>query len=233
MADYFQGAEILTDIVAGAAFAAVEAYVSSQYIDLANNYYDLYQEQRNFYYNNFQQNGEAPLVTELSAIPFYVPDYSGVSGASSIYYFAPELAFQLGNFTPTFTNHLRMFNSADLSPVVPSAVALAEIADDWDSYYFRLEEHKRDVYNARRWEQEMDALAYGVKTAANVERGLATSFMYFDEANGQLNSSINSIGNGFFAYQGYRKEVKELLQTPSAQRSNFSSNFDVTQMSNG
>ena len=235
MADYGQIAANIADAAAGVAYAILMAYIADNYIDLANDYYDLYKQQRQFYYDNFQIQGELPLNNELYGVPFYLPLYSdsgtfvqnGVTTNSSLFYLNPELAQLKANFTETFQNKLRMFNSADLNPVVPTALDLAEISDDWVSYFFRYEEHRRDVYNARRWAQQMDSLGFGVKEGAQVERGLATSFMVFDEANGQLTSSIDSLADGYFGYAAYRKEAKELLETPKAQPDRiFSSGFD-------
>lgn len=218
MADTFQGAALSIDVVVGAAYAIFMAYTAQNYIDLARDYYRLYQDQRLYYYNNFQLHGEAPLNSEVFAIPFYIPDYVGVTPGSSLYYFSSELNFQKANFAPSFANHLRMFNSQDMSPAVPSDVDLAEITDDWNSYYFRYEEHKRDAHNARRYAQMMDSSAYGVKEGASIERGLAASFQQFDEANGQLVSSVNHAADGYFGYSAYSKNVNEMLETPKATR---------------
>lgn len=239
MADYGQIAANIADAAAGLAYAAVMTYVANNYVDLANDYFDLYQHQRQFYYSNFQLNGEAPINFELFGVPFYVPLYNGalvyvsngVITNSSLFYYNAEETFLVTNFTETFQNHLKMFNSADLTPKVPRDLDFAEIGDDWRSYFFRYEEHRRDVYNARRYEQQMDSLSYGVKEGAMVQRGLATSFERFDSANGELTGSINSLANGYFGYTAYRKEAKELMEIPKAERqqerSIFSSGFEL------
>lgn len=234
MADYGQIAANIADAAAGIAYAVVMTYVANNYVELANDYFHLYQQQRQFYYNNFQISGEAPLNTELFGVPFYVPLYdgtmtyvsNGIVTNSSLFYYNAEFNFLKTNFGETVRNHLRMFNSQDLTPAFPTAVDLAEIDDDWRSYFFRYEEHRRDTYNSRRFAQQMDSLSYGVKEGAMVERGLATSFAEFDNANGNLTSSINSLANGYFGYTAYRKEAKELLETPKAQQRLFSSDYD-------
>lgn len=237
MSDTFEAAVIAADTAAGAAYAALMTVIGFQYVDLANNYYDLYKEQRNFYYNNFQAAGELPFNTELYAVPFYVPLYdpsgtylnNGTTLNSSLFYYTNEVNIVANNFTETFQNHLRMFNSGDVNPAVPTFIDLSEIGDDWLSYMFRFEEHRRDVTNSRRFAQNMDSLSYGVKEGAMVERGLATSFLVFDEAQGQLVSSINTLADGYFGYSAYRKEVKEILETPKAIPDRImGSNFDTS-----
>jgi hypothetical protein len=211
-------------IEAGA--VAAQLILAAQYINLADNYYDLYKEQRDYYYNNFQANGEAPLNSEVFAVPFYTPDYVGLTNASVLYYFPTEFnQVTVANFAENLGNHRRMFFSANVIPADTVKVDIAELHDDWYDYQFRYEEHKRDVYNARRWAQQMDSSSFGVKEGAQVERGLATSFQVFDEANGQMISGINSITNGLAAYHQYNNDVKILLGSVEAdnreQRSNY------------
>lgn len=229
MSDWGQMADSLADAATGIALAAVSLIVSNQYVDLADNYETLYEDQRLFYYNNFQANGELPFNSELFMVPFYVPLYSGATSASSLYYFNPELAAVKANWQPSFQRHLQMFNVENLNPLVPSAADLAGIIDDWDSYYFRYEEHRRDVYNARRFAQQMDSLSYGVKEGAMVERGLASSFAVFDEASGQLSSFVSSVGNGLSTYVGQQKGYNDIMQAPKAIQDDaiFHSNFEA------
>ena len=68
----------------------------------------------------------------------------------------------------------------------------------------------------------MDSLSYGVKEAAQVERGLATSFVGFDKASGEVNGSLNTFANGLSTYTAYNKAMDaywDFLAKP--QQSNF------------
>lgn len=237
MTDALLATVIAADTAAGIAYAILMTTIASQYVDLADDYYDLYKQQRLYYYTFFQQQGELPLNNALFAVPFYVPLYTSggtytIEGAlvhSSLFYYNPEFALLQSNFQENFQNHLRMFNSADLNPIVPTNLDLAEINDDWLSYMFRYEEHRRDVYNARRYAQQMDSASYGVKEGAQVERGLATSFLQFDEAQGNLVSSVNALSDGYFGATAYRNQVREMLETPKAVPDRImASNFDTS-----
>lgn len=237
MGDITTAAIIAADTAAGIAFAILISLVAGDYIDLANDYYHLYRDQRNFYYNNFQLQGEAPLNNELYGVPFYVPLYdstgvwisNGVTTRSSLYYWRTQANYQDTTVFPTtLTNHLLMFN-ANLSLVTPALFELSEINNDWATYYYNYEEHRRDVYNARRYAQQMDSLSYGVKEGAQIERGLATSFAAFDEAQGHLVSAMNTTVDDVSAGIGYVRQIREQLEIPKAKPDGIiRSNFDTS-----
>lgn len=237
MGDISTGAIITADIIAGAAFATLITLVAGDYIDLANDYYHLYRDQRNYYYNTFQQQGELPLANELYNVPFYVPLYTaggtwvsnGVVTNSSIFYYEPQAAFQANVvFGNTLFNHLKMYNS-NFVLNVPALLELSEISDDWRTYFYRYEEHRRDVYNARRYAQQMDSDSFGVKEGAQITRGLATSFAAFDEAQGHIVSALDNSVDDIFAYTAYRKQIREQLEVPKALPDNKArSNFDTS-----
>jgi hypothetical protein len=239
MADYFQGAELAAETAIGFLVANEINNVQSKYNDLATDYFNLYQTQRQFYYNNFQLNGEAPFATEQFGITFYAPDYTGTFHTG---YFPPGAWFL---FNPEVTNRVAALgtNTANgywadyANRYTPTSIApafevsstfateLASILDDWNSYMNRYEEHKRDVFNERRWANRMGSLSYGVKEAYTVERGLGTAFGDFDEAQGHLISADATLLNGLSTFAGYRsmqKALREDLGTvPEYQNSSF------------
>lgn len=242
MGDATTAAIIAADTAAGVAFAILITLVANDYIDLANDYYHLYRDQRNFYYNNFQLQGEAPLTNELYGVPFYVPLYdsggtwvsNGIVTHSSLFYYRPQAFFQANTvFGTTLPNHLLMFNSSLLLQV-PVLFELSEISDDWATYFYRYEEHRRDVYNVRRYAQNMDALSFGVKEGAQIERALGTSFAVFDEAQGRLVNAMNSTVDDVTSHIGYVRQIREQLEVPKAKpdgimRSNFDTSAGPTQ----
>lgn len=227
MADIFQGAGLAADVISAVTYVLIYEYIQSEYIKLADDYYDLYKDERDFYYNVFQQTGEGPLNAEVFAEPFYTPEYAGVLNTSSLFYFNPWLANLKTNFPETLARKHRMFNVPDINFInFPSlATDMAAIDDDWKSYMFRYEEHKRDVLNERRWTHQMDSSAYGVKAGAQATEGLATSFRVFDDANGQLVSSVASLGNGLATYNAYNRKMNTFVDSVEAKVIPQSSNF--------
>lgn len=212
---------IIDSIGVTAAATIFSLYIQAKYLNLAEDYYDLYKDQRDFYYNNFQGQGELPFTNEQFGVAPYNPDYIGVFHVGilppgALYLFNPLIALRRSFVSPSWTRKARMYNS-QLEVSGSYAADTAAIADDWYSYMFRYEEHKRDVFNERRWANQMDALSYGVKEAANVERGLATSFAVFDEAQGQVVSEINSVGNGLSTYLQRKDTLSKLLSEPKSQ----------------
>lgn len=228
---------IAADTAAGVIAATVLLVVAQQYVDLADDYHQLYRSQRDFYYNNFQVQGEAPLNAEVYNVPFYVPLYdstgawlnNGVTVHSSLYYYRPQAFMQANTvFTNTLPHHLLMFNS-NLFLQVPALFELSEISDDWATYFYRYEEHRRDVYNAQRYARQMDSLSFGIKEGTQIERGLATSFAQFDESQGKLVSSMDNIVDDVSAHIGYVRTIREQLEIPKAKPDGIMrSNFDTS-----
>jgi len=238
MADYFQGAEFAAETAIGFLVANAINDVQNDYNTLATNYFTDYQTQREFYFSNFQLSGEAPFATEQFGVIFYDPDYIGVFNTGYFppgawYLFRPELANRLGALGDTFVDGYWQTFASRYTPGGVTinqeisgtfAVDVGSIRDDWDSYMNRYEEHKRDVWNEKRWADQMGSLSYGVKEAYSVERGLGTSFGVFDEAQGKLISADSSLVNGLATFAGYRQMQKALrddlgtvptYQTPS------------------
>jgi len=192
--------------------------VQNKYHVIATNYYYHYQRQRQFYYDTFQIGGEGPFVLEQFGIVFYTPDYVGMD---SIGYFPPGAWFL---FNPQLSNRKAMMGDQNTegywkrfaeryNPTMAAvtldtssyALDVASVFDDWNSYMNRYEEHKRDVLNERRWANMVGALGFGIKTGEQIERGMATAFDVFDKSQGQLVSSLNTIGNGLATSFGYRR----------------------------
>lgn len=239
MADYFQGIEFAAETVVGLLVANAINDVQNKYTTLATNYFNDYQSQREFYFNTFQQHGEAPFNTEQFGISFYSPTYTAVfyTGSvfppSAMYLFSPAITNRIANLgSPNVDGTWYRFASryAPLNNITQEisgsfGMDVADITDDWFSYMFRYEEHKRDVFNERRWADQMGSLSYGVKEAYAVEREMGTSFEVYDKAQGQLISSEDTLLNGLATFAGYRqmqKDVKADLGTlPNYQDSSF------------
>ena len=240
MADYFQGLEYGVDLAASVVIGLKLSSVQSAYNQLAQNYFNDYQSQREFYFNVFQTQGEAKFNTEQFGIPFYSPTYAAtfytgsVFPPSAMYLFNPQIynrkaalgAVDTDGTWFRFGSRYAILNDPNTQEVTGSfGMDVADIFDDWFSYMFRYEEHKRDVFNERRWANQMGSLSYGVKEAYAVEREMGTSFEVYDKAQGQLISADDTLLNGLATFAGYRqmqKDVKADLGTlPDYQDSSF------------
>jgi len=74
----------------------------------------------------------------------------------------------------------------------------------------------------------MDALSFGVKEGAQIERALATSFAVFDEAQGRLVNNMNSTVDDVSSHIGYVRQIREQLEIPKAKPDGIMrSNFDT------
>lgn len=216
MADYFQGGEMLLEAVIAFYIASQVEAVEEAYVKIANQQYVNYFNQRSFYFDTFQRQGEGPFVSEQFGIPWYIPDYvgnfnTGYFPPSAWYMFSPELVNRtqaLGDSTQGYwMRYGARYSSIGAARLDNSSfgIDIASIYDDWNSYMNRYEEHKRDVFNERRWANRMGALSYGIKEAYEIAVGLATSFQVFDKAQGELVSEGNTMLNGLATFAGYRQ----------------------------
>lgn len=217
MADYGEIAEAAAEIALEAALVIAINNVQNDYFDLATKYYNDYSAQRQFYFDNFQLQGEAPFATEQFGISFYIPDYVGLFNTGYFppgtwYLFGPQITLRKNVFGNTSAGTWKRFADRYAATQDTSSyiMDLASTFDDWSSYQNRYEEHRRDVFNERKWANEVGALSFGVKEAYIVERGLATSFADFDKAQGELVSEESTVANGLATFAGYRKMQKAL-----------------------
>jgi hypothetical protein len=237
MTDWAQAVSVASQIAASIIVVDALNRVQNKYNQLALKYYSHYETQRQFYFNTFQAQGEAPFVFEQFGITFYSPDYVGMDRVDYLppgawYLFNPELTNRvnaMGNSTtdgywPRFTGRYTPSRAAVLLDATSYAMDLASVIDDWNSYINRYEEHKRDVLNERRWGNMVGALEYGTKHGESVEWGLATSFAVFDKAQGEYSSSLSTIANGLATHAGYRRmqsALKDELGTDPQYMGNF------------
>jgi len=213
-------------IAASVISALLGAYIAVAYTDLAQKYYEMYDSQRQFYYTNFQNsaNGEAGLLTQVFINPlagngvsgtFYAPQYltqaANVSGFdtnggfSSVWW--QDHANTYNDVPFSYANNPRGYSTAGIGE--PEALDKAATIDDYDTYMYRYEEHRMDVYNERTWEWQNQALNFGIKQANVVESGLATSFKFLDESMGNMSDWFATQSNGLAKYAGYKSSYNQ------------------------
>lgn len=205
----------------------VSLYITVQYQNLANNYYKLYRDQREFYYTNFQTNGEAPLTTQVFDNPLagngqagilYQPEYvneSNVIGGFTVHDFSGNQDFLNGDWWDRHANFYGVralrntvyrdaFGGILAGNAEPIGIDIAASIDDGTNYLYRYEEHRKDVYDERTWEWQNQALNFGVKQANVVQSGLATSFKFLDDAAEGMSDFFATQSNGLAMQSGYK-----------------------------
>lgn len=207
----FDAEQIALDAVA-LVTAIAELYLQTQYIDLANDYFDLYKRQRQFYYDNFQ--GATGFEVQFADLAFVTPLLpQGQSGTSYQKQYTQQNAL-ISNFASPLTldnfykvwwaNHANMYGDVPLT-AEPDVLDLQATIDDYSTYLDRYEEHRKDVYDERTWEWQNQSLNLGVKQATVVQSGLATSFAFLDETSTGLADWFATQSNGLSTYSAYRK----------------------------
>ena len=205
------------DIYAEAALVAAQAanlVIQKAYIDLATDYYTLYNNQRIFYYQQFQDNtnGERGLLDSTMAILPYTPQYTAQAANVEV--------FSQGNDFNLFwwNNRASMYHSRTGAllnnaygvsgfPGEPEDSDIALIISDFDTYEYRYEEHRKDFLDERRWEWQNQSLNFGVKQASISQSGLATSFPFIDRAMGTAADWFATQANGLAKFGGYSQAL--------------------------
>lgn len=202
----------LTEIATQAAEAAAGiAGVVSGYkqVELARDYYNLYREQREFYYTTFQTGVEAPLANEVAAIPIRALDYAGTAGAA----YDPVTGPLGGESTDAlgwWTRHAGAYNT----PIDPHLLRtldadLAKIKSDWTNYLFRFEEHFTDTQNDIRWKKRMMLHNFGIKQGTAIAGALDSSLGEYQEQIADFGNMLATYGNGAARYVGYKKGLAD------------------------
>src|SRR5689334_5389876 len=180
--------EILTQ-VAEAAAGIASIVTGFKILSLSRKYYELYKEQREYYYDTFQVGVEAPLATESYADPPYVIDYAGrVATAYDV---------DTGPFGGAVTDTAAWWQrhgAAYNVPVNDARLARELVTDtallktDWTNYLFRFEEQFYDVTNDIRWRKRMALRNLGIKQGTAIAAAL-------DSALGEYVGQVQDFGN--------------------------------------
>ena len=228
--DAYEIALGLADVAGALLTVAAEFIIQNKYIQLSENYRDMYGGSWTFYNQQFQINGEALLVDQVFNNPL------GGNGEANTPFYTPQYAQQWNNVNVFraqgafsrfwWQNHANMYADAPLNfgcdprgnPITvgePEQLDIYATVDDADSYLYRYEEHRKDVYDERSWEWQNQSLNFAIKQATMVQSGIATSFKYMDEASGNVADWFATQSDGLSQYSQYKNadaKANELLQ---------------------
>lgn len=190
---------------ASAVGAALSLYANAQMIGIARDYYNLYKEQREFYYNTFQQGVEKPLTLEVFSVLPYQYNYTnpGLDQNTGI---IGRPTTSIGEW---WDRHANMYHDARDECITELELDNARLESDWTNYFFRFEEHNFDIINDRRWNRRFEVHNLGIKQANFVQSGLASGFAQVEDSINDAADQFNSLANGGMAAIGYRKGLSD------------------------
>lgn len=195
--------EIATQAVEAVA-TVVSAYSSFELLEVARDNYELWRDQREYYYSVFQNGLEAPLALEVFNTPVDTLDYSGQ--AATIYDASTGvLGGQAGDIGGWWDRHAAMYSTVRDAIITELNPDIARLRSDWANYLFRYEEHTVDVHNDIRWDRRLALHNVGIKQGTAVSAALSTAFNVYEEASDGLADQFATIANGAAAYAGYRR----------------------------
>mgnify|MGYP003584732000 CR=1 FL=1 len=207
--------EIATQVAEAA--AGVAGVLSSfKLLDLANDYYKLYKDQRDFYYSTFQQGVEAPLAQEIYNDPLPVLDYVGriaTAYNSETGPFGGKSADMLG----WWTRHRQAYGAfQDANLLKESVFDIARIKSDWTNYLSRFEETYYDLRSDVRWRKRIALHNIGIKEGTAVTSAMATSLGQYQDQISDFSSQMATYGNGIAKYVGYKRGLSDTSDDFSA-----------------
>lgn len=202
----------LTEILTQAAEAAggiAGIYTSFKLLDLARDYYNLYNSQRTFYYNTFQQGLEGPLAAEIYADPKPVLNYAG--RVATMYDVATgPFGGKSTDVDGWWRRHRQAYGmrmDADLNKEL--TLDKQRVRSDWANYMFRFEEVYTDLTSDIRWRKRLALHNIGVKEGTAVTSSLNSSLAEFQNNIQDFGNQLATYGNGIARMTGYKKGLAD------------------------
>lgn len=199
--------EIATQIIE--AIGAIASGIQNmKIIEISQDYYDLYKDQREFYYTVFQQGVEAPLIDEIYNEQRYVKDYAARVGTlynSVTGPFGGASTDALG----WWTRHADMYGDNPDPRIKELDNDIARIQSDWTNHQFRFEESWADTRHDSRWERRLMAHNFANKQATAISSSLSGALDNYQNQIQDLGSMLATYGNGVALYAGYRRGLAD------------------------
>jgi hypothetical protein len=202
----------LTEILTQAAEAAAGIagiYQSFKILDLAKDYYQLYKEQREFYYSVFQQGLEGPLALEVYSDPIPVLDYAGRVATAYDVATGP-FGGKVTDVEGWWLRHANAYGALLDSRLQKELVLdIARVKSDWTNYLFRFEETYYDLRMDIRWRKRLALHNIGVKEGTAVSSAMNTSLSEYQNQIQDFGNQLATYGNGIAASVGYKKGLSD------------------------
>jgi hypothetical protein len=202
--------EIATQVAEAA--AGVSSMISGiDNINLSRKYYDLYNQQRQFYYTTFQNGAERTLANQAYTEPNYFLNYTQ-RAASVLDSFSGPLGTQLTDINGWITRHAGMYAQYQDPDITEQQVDMARITSDWVNYLYRFEELWADIRNDTRWAHRLVAHNIAIKQATAVTAALEGAVRGYSGQLTDLMSQLATYGNGIAKYAGYKRGLQDTGQ---------------------
>ena len=230
----FDETEVLTQAIEFA--AGIGAIIQSfKTVAIAQNYYNLYAAQRNFYYSTFQQGVEGNLISLIAATPAYALNYPGRINTMT----NPSTGPYGGSSSDLVgwqSRHAAMYGTTPDPSITEAQVDIPRIESDWANYLFRFEEYWYDVRNDQRWYMRLAVHNIGIKQGSAIVPALHYGLTNLTNQIGDMADQLATYGNGAAKYAGYRRGMADVrdffsqgttyaLPVPSSMRSSTDSGW--------
>jgi len=207
----FDVVEIATQVVEAIGTIA-SAMSSAALLEVAEDNYDLYRQQKDYYNSTFQMGVEAPLVAEVMAMPRLMLDYS--AQAATVYNASTgPFGGQVGDAGGWWDRHAAMYNTVRNAHITEYDADMSRLRSDWANYLFRFEEHNTDILNDIRWNRRLALHNVGIKQGTSISAALSTAFSGYEDAMNDSADQFATFANGAASYAGYRKGMSDTNST--------------------
>lgn len=229
-------ASFMTDLIeiatqaAEAAAGVASIYSSFKLLSVARSYYDLYRDQKQYYYDTFQSGLEAPLSSEVYAIQKPTLDYAKTVLSA----YNPDtgpLGGQSGDPNAWWSRHAAAYGlPRDARLQQEMSLELARVKSDWTNYLFRFAETYYDLENDIRWKKRLSLHNIGIKTGTAVSSALQGSLGTYQQHVADFSGQLATFGNGIARKAGYvpgqadtRQEFDDVSYTPKVPMPDYNS----------
>lgn len=200
--------EILTQATEAA--AGIASVVNSfKVLDIAKDYYRLYKDQQDFYYNTFQNGLEAPLANEVYGLEMPTLDY-----AKRIGYMYDKATGPLGG-KATDAEGWMVRHAEAYGATIPEAmkeemkVDMLRVQSDWTNYMFRFEETYYDVLMDIRWKKRLTLHNIAIKSGTAVSSAMSGALGEYQQHIADFSSQLATYGNGIARHVGYKRGLAD------------------------
>jgi hypothetical protein len=186
----------------------VSAYASVKMLEVAKDNYELWQDQRDYYFDTFYKGVEVPLAAYVFGIPRRELDYSAQTGTIHDSNTGP-FGGAAGDIGGWWDRHAKMYNATRDAEITELDPDFARLQSDWGNYLFRYEEHAVDIFNDIRWDRRLSIHNVGIKQGTAISAALSTAFNKYEDAINSAGDQFATLANGAASYAGYRRGMAD------------------------